>query len=170
MIFLSFFFVIKYRFIVFKMTAQIIQSQPKRKKLKKVQGGRDIKENTSKNIDFITTKKMKKNHLRGDLKNMFCHFSKRRWTFEIIFFVKVFYFCVLHPILAQINSFLNFFDFQLTLMLHHARTFKPRPIRLVSYNIHRLSWEYIICSSLPKLGTFPKSTLTTATLNTYIRF
>ena len=60
-----------------------------------MQGGRDIKENTSKNIDFITTKKMKKNHLRGDLKNMFCHFSKRRWTFEIIFFGKsVLFLCI----------------------------------------------------------------------------
>ena len=58
---------------------------------------------------------MKKNHLMGDLKNMFCHFSKRRWTFEIIFLVKVFYFCLLHTLLGEVIFFKNFFDFQLTL-------------------------------------------------------
>ena len=52
---------------------------------------------------------------------MFCHFSKRRWTLEIIFFDKSVLFCVLHPILAEITSLLNFFDFQLTLLytLYH---------------------------------------------------
>ena len=46
------------------------------------------------NLDLMTIK----NYLRGDLKNMFCHFSKRRWTFEIILLVKASDLCVLHPI------------------------------------------------------------------------
>ena len=48
MIYFYFLIVIKSRFIVFKMTAQTIQTQPKEKKLKKIIGGQDIRENPPK--------------------------------------------------------------------------------------------------------------------------
>ena len=70
------------------------------------------------NIDFMTLFFRKKIHLRGDLKNMFCHFSTRRWTFEIFFLVKVSYLCVLHSIRVGHFKFSTFFEFQPTLMLN----------------------------------------------------
>ena len=122
----------KSMFIVFKMTAQITRTQQKRKKIEKMKGDRDFKENVSKipqnvqMVKFFTVFSSflgplaifslfsflfsscdmcghfeynkptfndnffshEKHHLRGDLKNMFCQFSKKRWTFEIIFFGK----------------------------------------------------------------------------------
>ena len=68
----------KSSFIVFKMTAQITQTQQKRKKLKKVQGGREIK------------KKMSKFDRLGILRYFGCiftNFSQKRWTVIFHFFL-----------------------------------------------------------------------------------
>ena len=54
---------------------------------------------------------LKNNHIRLDLKNMFCHFSKRRWTLEIIFLVKVSYFCDIHLKLYGKIHFKTFYLF-----------------------------------------------------------
>ena len=37
------------------------------------------------NLDFMAIFFPTKNHLRGNLKLMFCHFSQRQWIFEIFF-------------------------------------------------------------------------------------
>ena len=68
------------------------------------------------NLDLMTLFFKTKIHLRVDLKNMFCHFSTRRGTFEIFFLEKVSYFCVLHSIQVGHFKYSTFFDFQPTLL------------------------------------------------------
>ena len=63
------------------------------------------------NLDFWRTKFTTEISFSGDLKLMFCHFSQRRWTFEIIFFGKSVLLLWHSPKIILENTLSNFFIF-----------------------------------------------------------
>ena len=61
------------------------------------------------NVTFSTFFVPKINHLRGEKNCVFVHFSQQRWTFDIILFINMSYFCVLYPFPSVKDFF--FFNF-----------------------------------------------------------
>ena len=107
--------VIKFRFILFIMTAHIGQGQQKRKKWKKVKGRREIKEKTSKILKnkYINPKCYDNFFSSGFLNGQsilhltFLPSRKNHGTFRINFCIEVVCFCDKHPKSLEENRFLK---------------------------------------------------------------
>ena len=70
---------------------------------------------------------------------MFCHFSKRRWTFEIFCFGKsVLFLCIT----SNFGRDKYFFDFQLTLVIMHL-LFHDNCINAMCLNVLVTESEYL---------------------------
>ena len=111
------------------------------------------------NVTFSTFFVPKINHLRGEKNCVFVHFSQQRWTFDIILFINMSYFCVLYPFPSVKDFF--FFKFQPTLFDTLPPCWDNDPILTVfflygfPYKVNTENFRFLFCLInlvLKKLG------------------